>query len=433
MRNFKYFLLVILWPVFNCYSQSPPTLRPLSIGDTVPDIILTNVYNYPVSKIHLSDLKGKLVILDFWSTWCGACIEGFPKMQELQKKFADQLQVILVNTYEGDDVKKVKPFFEKRKARTGQSVDLPYSLLQSSLAEYFPFKYIPHYVWINKSGRVIATTSPIEVTSERIQSVLNGSQISFHNKVDQLEFNRTEALFVNGNGGNGNDFLYRTVITNYIEGLGNGSGIQRDSTGNIVRFYMLNYQLYYMLQNAYPDVMIYPPNRTVIEVSDNTKLNINAGEGYGRYNNSFCYEIKIPPSTITELQGYMKEDFYRFFHLKVKNEERIMNCLILKKNIAPERITSKGGDGLVEIEKANEKKYIQNQPINTLIEILNGLDCTKKVILINETNITKSIDLSFPYQFPDIDIITLKIFLQQNGFLISEEKRKINVAVITDK
>ena len=91
-------------------AQSPP-IKALTIGDTVPDITITNVYNYPASTIHLSDLKGKLVILDFWSTWCGACIEAFPKMEKLQKEFGDQLQVILVNTYEGDTIQRVKSFF----------------------------------------------------------------------------------------------------------------------------------------------------------------------------------------------------------------------------------------------------------------------------------------------------------------------------------
>jgi len=63
-------------------AQAPP-VKALSIGDTVPDITIANVYNYRSSTIRLSDLKGKLVILDFWSTWCTnlyCCIPGIAKV-----------------------------------------------------------------------------------------------------------------------------------------------------------------------------------------------------------------------------------------------------------------------------------------------------------------------------------------------------------------
>ena len=61
-------VMVILLPILSG-AQSQP-VKALKIGDTVPDITITSVYNYPASTIHLSDLKGKLVILDFWATWC---------------------------------------------------------------------------------------------------------------------------------------------------------------------------------------------------------------------------------------------------------------------------------------------------------------------------------------------------------------------------
>src|SRR6185312_10987349 len=78
----------------NTLHAQQPALKPLSIGDTVPDITLTNVYNYPSSTIKLSDLKGKLVILDFWSTWCGSCIEAMPESEKLQNGFGNKIQII---------------------------------------------------------------------------------------------------------------------------------------------------------------------------------------------------------------------------------------------------------------------------------------------------------------------------------------------------
>jgi thiol-disulfide isomerase/thioredoxin len=74
----------MLLPIL-CGAQSPP-VRALTVGDTVPDITIRNVYNYPDSVIKLSDLKGKLTILDFWATWCGSCLSAFPEMHDLKKR-----------------------------------------------------------------------------------------------------------------------------------------------------------------------------------------------------------------------------------------------------------------------------------------------------------------------------------------------------------
>ena len=108
---------ILLCLALKCFSQeAATTARPLSIGDSIPhDLVLSDVYNYPVSKIRLSDLKGKFIILDFWATWCGACIATFPKMHQLQARFGDNLQVILVNTYQGVKSGESDPLFSAQR------------------------------------------------------------------------------------------------------------------------------------------------------------------------------------------------------------------------------------------------------------------------------------------------------------------------------
>ena len=60
-------------------------------GLEAPDFMLTNINGKPFS---LSSLRGKYVILDFWGSWCGWCIKGFPKMKEYYAKYKGKFEIL---------------------------------------------------------------------------------------------------------------------------------------------------------------------------------------------------------------------------------------------------------------------------------------------------------------------------------------------------
>jgi thiol-disulfide isomerase/thioredoxin len=173
-----------------CGAQSPP-IKALTIGDSVPDITLNNMINYKTTSARLSDFRGKLLILDFWATWCGSCIVGLPKLDSLQKKFPGELQIILI-TNEGSDSKvenenKVRGFFRKWEAKTKGSFSLPSTMETSdSLLQLFSHIFIPHYVWIGPKGNVIAITTAEEITASNIKAAINGDTHRMTLKSDRL-------------------------------------------------------------------------------------------------------------------------------------------------------------------------------------------------------------------------------------------------------
>lgn len=63
-------------------------------GFTLPDL--------EGKKVSLSDFKGKWVVLDFWGSWCGWCIKGFPALKEAYKKYGDKLVVIGIDCNESE-------------------------------------------------------------------------------------------------------------------------------------------------------------------------------------------------------------------------------------------------------------------------------------------------------------------------------------------
>ena len=230
-------------------------VKPLTIGDRVTDILI-NVYNYPAPSIHLSGLKGKLIILDFWGTWCGACIESFPEMQDLKNKFGNSLQLLFIDRDTNETQNKVSAFFRNRKLRTGQSFEFPYVLHDTTFVNYFPNTSVPHCVWLDSSLKVLAITGKEQVTAAHIQKFLSGAPLSMPVKDDARDFNPENSL-LSGNKSSPNDFIYRSVFTRYQEGLGNTIGKSQLKNNDITRMYIINYSLFSIFQMAYPEVLKY--------------------------------------------------------------------------------------------------------------------------------------------------------------------------------
>jgi thiol-disulfide isomerase/thioredoxin len=79
---------------------------------------LFRLVNLEKKEVSLQDLKGKVVIVDFWATWCGPCIASFPGMQKAVNKYKDNPNVVFlfIDTWEtGDDREKLVTDFIKSK------------------------------------------------------------------------------------------------------------------------------------------------------------------------------------------------------------------------------------------------------------------------------------------------------------------------------
>lgn len=167
-----------------CGAQVPP-IKPLTIGDTVPDIVFNHVINYKDKKIQVSQFKGKLVILDFWATTCMSCIYGFAKSDSLQYQFKDSIQIILVNPeISRDSLAKVNRTLQRFVINRGVALHLPIALYDRQAYALFPFHYLPNLVWIGSDGIVKAITGAQELTVENIREVLKGKDAGMALKKD---------------------------------------------------------------------------------------------------------------------------------------------------------------------------------------------------------------------------------------------------------
>lgn len=110
-----------------------------------------NLVNLEGNKVNLDDLKGKVVVVDFWATWCGPCKASFPGMQKAVNKFesSDDVEFVFIDTWESGDgvTKKVSEFITTNKYSFNVLMDLDAKVVASFGVSGIPTKFV-----IDKDG-----------------------------------------------------------------------------------------------------------------------------------------------------------------------------------------------------------------------------------------------------------------------------------------
>lgn len=177
LKHIAIFLLLLT--TTQIFAQSPKDNKILSVGDKMPDVVLTNIMNSRAKSFRLSDFKGKLVLVDFWATWCSTCIDAFPVLDSLQRIFPNKMKVLLVNPEkEHNSEKSVQMVIDRVNAWSTHRLKLPIVFQDTAITRYIIFHTVPTCAWIGPDGRLLAVTTDEEVTAANIERVINGDTVS---------------------------------------------------------------------------------------------------------------------------------------------------------------------------------------------------------------------------------------------------------------
>jgi len=120
----------------------PPNRRKMA-----PDFVLAGATGAPV---RLSDFRGKVVLLNFWATWCVPCRTEIPWFVEFQRSYAADFEVLGVSLDDGG-WNSVKPYIEQR------NVNYPVMLANDEVTRaYGGMQALPMTLIVDKSGRIAA-------------------------------------------------------------------------------------------------------------------------------------------------------------------------------------------------------------------------------------------------------------------------------------
>lgn len=165
---------------------------PESFFDTVHDAV--DLKTGTPTQVRLGDHRDKLIILDFWATWCGPCIASLNKLDTLKRELQDPRFVVIPVT--GQSAREIEPVIKRF------AWDTPSIVGDRTLARIFPHNGLPHMVWI-KDDRVMAIPFPSYATKQNIATAIEGGQPRMVMKIRDQMLDPMKPLFVEDNGATG--------------------------------------------------------------------------------------------------------------------------------------------------------------------------------------------------------------------------------------
>ncbi len=139
--------------------------RPVWIGDPAPTFTLAQYDNG--EEVSLEDLQGRLVVLNFWSAACAACLEELDELEEFYRDHLEEVEFFAVNT--GDSVEEIESFLKKH------GIEHPVLLdQQGKVTVAYGLTGVPETVFIDPEGIVrywIISTASAPELEEGLRSI----------------------------------------------------------------------------------------------------------------------------------------------------------------------------------------------------------------------------------------------------------------------
>jgi uncharacterized protein (TIGR03435 family) len=167
-------LLLLLCGISLNASPVPDTT--FRLGDSLPPLEVSLVFSgFPDKTLQWQSLQGKVVVLEFWATWCVPCVEGIPHLNKLAQELSSD-PVVFISVAVQDDPDAVTAFLKKTPL-SGWS-----AFAEDKIHSQFQIYSYPQTYLLDTQGHIAAITEPEFLNADAIRRVLHGQPANLHLK-----------------------------------------------------------------------------------------------------------------------------------------------------------------------------------------------------------------------------------------------------------
>lgn len=231
------------------YKPSEKTIR---MGESLPESFYQTIHQAvdmnkgTATKMQLKDYRSKLIILDFWATWCGPCIYSLGKLDSLQKAMKRDDVLIIPVTYQ--TMADVLPVLKKNK------ITSPSIVSDNTLAQVFSHNALPYQVWI-RDNRVVAIPRWEYATEQNILAFASGRPAEMMMDIQDVPIDPLKPLFITGNGDTGQSPYFKgehSLIARRLPNFGQ-HGLRMQVKGDTTILYCWNLPIRPLFYRAFED------------------------------------------------------------------------------------------------------------------------------------------------------------------------------------
>ena len=145
-------------------------------GEQMPDFTLRDMNN---KEVKFSDYKGKVVLVNFWATWCQPCMVEMKHLQKMHKELGgENFTVLSISADDARSASMVKPIIK----RNGYTFPVLLDKQTKVVSQLNPSKTLPYTLIVDKEGRIAATHmgyNPGDEVKlkEEVEALINGVEL----------------------------------------------------------------------------------------------------------------------------------------------------------------------------------------------------------------------------------------------------------------
>jgi thiol-disulfide isomerase/thioredoxin len=397
----------------------------LGIGAMVPPLLLNHILDHPTATLNLAEFRGKLLLLDFWEPYCVPCLKMMPVMDSLQRQFKGRLAFLSVTEQPQDSI---AHFLRTFNSRHGLKPNIPCAAQDSTLGVLFPSRFVPHYVWIDGGGKVIAITADDDVTPRNIAAALDSGHLAGWTPKHDIDVNKP--LYAGPWFPDRQLVNYRILIRGHLEGT--GAGAHRRSDGRSVGLAWTNIPLGTMYLNCGRRLIPnFSEKNLVLDIRDSSDFLQDHFKGDRLawfHHHEYSLDVIVPVAEKDSLNSLLLQEVNtngRYTAVVRTGVRQVLELRVLNGSVKMlagpgEPSFLKSGTGGVQF---------RSQPVVNLISWLNE-HCPDLPIMVDRTGLHAPVSVSLSGDHPNLALLQRELAAQ--GLCLQTSTGKVHLLYINE-